>query len=467
MASGLDLRRAGAGLLATLCTAALVWSGTGLEPLWPMLWLAPLPVLAFAARASWRAAALAATSAWFLGGLNLWHYFHGVLEIPAFVVLPILLVLALVFASAVLLFRALLTRGRVWGALFGFPAAWVSFEYLLNLISPHGTLGSLAYSQLNCLPVLQLASLTGPWGISFLVLLLPASFVASLQTRRPVFAGTGFGVLALALLFGAARLAQPVGGARVRVGLVASDAPAQVDVARAGEPTARLLEAYSPHVESLAARGAQVVVLPEKLGVLSEGTDALLKSLSDRCGVDLVVGLIQPGPHGSNQARIYAPGLPVRTYDKQHLLPAFESQFRPGSTLTLLRRPSGLWGVAICKDLDFTSPARDYGRVGTGLLLVPAWDFVVDRFEHGHKAVMRGVEGGFAVARAAKQGYLTVSDDRGRILAEAATDPSGFVTLVIEVPVVHHATLYQRWGDWFAWITLGLLAISLGRLRSR
>ena len=50
-------------------------------------------------------------------------------------------------------------------------------------------------------------------------------------------------------------------------------------------------------------------------------------------------------------------------------------------------------------------------------MLVPAWDFTLDRFEHGHIAVMRAVEDGFSLARAARGGFLTVSDDRGRILA--------------------------------------------------
>lgn len=51
-------------------------------------------------------------------------------------------------------------------------------------------------------------------------------------------------------------------------------------------------------------------------------------------------------------------------------------------------------------------------------MLVPAWDFVADLWQHGQIAVMRGVEDGFSIARAAKQGYLTVSDNRGRIVAE-------------------------------------------------
>ena len=75
---------------------------------------------------------------------------------------------------------------------------------------------------------------------------------------------------------------------------------------------------------------------------------------------------------------------------------------------------------------------------------------------------MRGVESGFAMVRDAKVGLLTASDDRGRILAEEATHSDGtLVTMLATVPVRHDSTLYQVWGDWFAWFDLAGLAALL------
>ena len=54
-------------------------------------------------------------------------------------------------------------------------------------------------------------------------------------------------------------------------------------------------------------------------------------------------------------------------------------------------------------------------------MLVPAWDFRVDGFWHGHIAVMRAVEDGFSLVRSARNGLITVADDRGRIVAETAS----------------------------------------------
>lgn len=97
-------------------------------------------------------------------------------------------------------------------------------------------------------------------------------------------------------------------------------------------------------------------------------------------------------------------------------------------------------------------------------MLVPGWDFNLDRGWHGHIAIMRGVEDGFSIVRAAKNGYLTVSDDRGRILSETRSDSAPFVTLLTQVPVTHDATLYLLLGDWFAWLALAILVVTLIRL---
>ena len=173
MAFASDSRSISIALVVVATTSVMVWFGTGLFPMWPLLWFAPLPVLLFAGRSSLWAAALASALSWVLGSLNMWHYFSAALHMPPPVRVVILVVPALVFMLAVLFYRALLRRGAWWSALLGFPAAWVSFEYVFNLISPHGSAASLSYSQLNCLSVLQLAAITGPWGISFLLLPFP------------------------------------------------------------------------------------------------------------------------------------------------------------------------------------------------------------------------------------------------------------------------------------------------------
>jgi apolipoprotein N-acyltransferase len=459
---------------AAAATAVMLWFGNGLNPWWPLMWFAPLPVLLFALRSSWWAAGITAAAAWLVSGLNLWGYFH-LLGLTFGGWLAIFGIVAIFAAAAVLLFRALVLGGALWSGLVAFPAIWVVLEWIRNLTTPHGTAGSLAYTQLKFLPFLQLASITGPWGMAFLLLLFPAALAIGLNLRhqQPLRAFRVIAVtccvLGAVLIFGAVRLATAPRSPLVRVGLIASDLPANVDVAANGTEAQRLFERYASEAENLAAKGAQVIVLPEKLGVVLDAenanADPIFQQLANRTGATIVVGEVHvSGVAKYNQARIYQPHAEVLSYDKEHMLPPFESPLTPGTTLVTLPRQQETWGVAICKDMDFAGPARRYGKEDVGLILVPAWDFKRDRTWHGHIAVMRGVEDGFSMVRTAKNGFLTVSDDRGRVLAETRSDAAPFATLLASVPAVHSATLYLLLGDWFAWVACALLALAVVQL---
>jgi apolipoprotein N-acyltransferase len=482
MASALSYRQPVETVLAIVATAAMFYFGNGLEPWWPLMWFAPLPVLLFALRSKWWAAAVTAVAVMMLGNLNMWSYFTKTLRMPGLAWVGIFFAAGAVFAAGVLLFRVLVLNGAAWSGLLALPAVWVTSEYVRNVTSPHGSAGSLAYSQLKFLPFLQLASITGPWGMSFVLLLFPAAIAIGLHMRQTSpkralqVAAAGVGVVAAVLVFGAVRLALPQKQMqKVKVGLITSDEKGNDTVTDPGADTERLFRDYAREAERLATDGAQAIVMPEKLGVTLEGkatgTDAVLQSVAGQTGATIVAGVLHvDAPVKHNQARIYVPGSVVQRYDKQHMLPPFESNLTPGTSLQVLPRPQQKWGVAICKDMDFASPARLYGEAGTGLMLVPGWDFVVDGRWHGHIAVMRGVEDGFSIARAAKNGFLTVSDDRGRIVGEVSSSSAPFATLLVDVPAAHSWTVYQLLGDSFAWVAIALLVFAMMqmvRLRGR
>ena len=474
MAFAVNYRRLAEAVLSIAATGAMYYFGNGLNPLWPLMWIAPLPVLVFALRNSGWAAAMVTAIAMLLGSLNMWGYLTQTIGTPGLVWFGIFLAASAVFAAGVLLARALVLCGEVWSGLLALPAIWVTSEFVRNLTTPHGSAGSLAYSQLRFLPFLQLASITGPWGMSFVLLLFPAALAIALHLRKTSpkralqVAVAGVMVVAVVLVFGAVRLSMSP-TQMVKIGLITSDVKGNATVTDPGADTERLFHDYARVARQLAASGAQAIVMPEKLGVIEEGrsadTDATLQSVANQTGVTIVAGVVNVDSTVKyNQARIYEPGSEVRRYDKQHMLPPFESNLKPGAALTVLSRSPQKWGVAICKDMDFASPARLYGKSGVGLMLVPGWDFVVDDTWHGHIAVMRGVEDGFSIARAAKSGFLTVSDDRGRVVGEVRSSSAPFATLLVNVADSHSRTVYQAMGDWFAWVAILLLVFVLVRL---
>jgi apolipoprotein N-acyltransferase len=116
--------------------------------------------------------------------------------------------------------------------------------------------------------------------------------------------------------------------------------------------------------------------------------------------------------------------------------------------------------------MHFPAMARAYGGAGAALMAVPAWDFTVDGWMAERMSLLRGVEGGFAMARSAREGRLSLSDSRGAVLAESASGPGvSLVQASLKVPDAAEPTFYARFGDCFGWAALGLAVILI--LRSR
>lgn len=455
-----------AGAAALVLSATALFFSTGLHPIWWLTWLAPVPVLVFAHRARPLPAACVAFGAWLAGGLNMWTYL-GRVEVPVGVRLLAVTVPAVVFACAALLGRALAVRGHVVAAALAVPALWVTVEYLQSLLSPHGTFGSIAYSQMDFLDAVQVAAVCGIWGVSFLVLLVPSAVGALLSPHATAGARTQLGALCLALLavalgYGFARLyMEPNAVALVPVGLAASDIP-ELPVAADTPEAAHALDAYVTELDALGAGGARFVVLPETVAAVSDADAPRVfdrfASTAARHRMGVVVGFDRKsGDAEFNTAVEFPPDGAPSVYRKRHLVPGLEARYTPGTAVSVSGDAVSSWGVAVCKDMDFPPLGRQYGDAGVPLMLVPAWDFESDAWLHSRMAMMRGVESGFAIARSARQGMLTVSDDRGRVVAERASDSAPVATLLARVPVGGGGTFYARFGDWFAWLCCGLL----------
>jgi apolipoprotein N-acyltransferase len=464
--------------LVTLCltaSAALFFLGTGLAPVWLLLWLAPIPVLWLAPRVSAGQAFLVAAAAFALGGFNIWYYM--LIVTPIRVTLLNALAPACLFATAVVLFRHRVLRGRLWQAAVIVPAFWVTYEYVRSLVSIHGTIGNISYSQITFLPILQLAAVTGIWGISFSLFFFAAA-VAALLSRGPAREKKALAVMAMVFFvcvfgYGFLRLSgSPKNPPMVKVALVASD-DSEMLMAFTPEQALGMYDRFGTKMQTMERQGIQVFVLPEHSGPVTDASvaaaDEKLGALAKETNAFVAIGVDRIRPAVSwNEERLYAPdGKLAATYDKHHLLPPFEDRFTPGSTRSTVKEASGTWGMQICKDLDFQRLSRQYARDGVGLMIVPGEDFTLDGWSHGSIAIMRGVEGGFSIARSAKTSVLYATDDRGRVLARQSTMFLPFATVVTSVPVHHDVTLYSRWGDWFAWLNIALLAGLIGAAIAR
>src|SRR6266571_2261940 len=209
-----------------LASAAFSYLGTGLQPIWWMLWLAPVPVLAIEPRIRNSTAFLLGSVAWLIGEMNQWNYARHEIELPWQIMILYFVVPAAVFGLGVLFVRGFLRGGLLFLAALAFPVYWVAYEYLTAIASPHSTWGNLAYTQMNCLPVIQIASITGIWGISFIMFLFAGTTAALLSGagkpwQRRVLAIAVGAAVCVVFVFGKWRLQSNSSARPVAVTLVA------------------------------------------------------------------------------------------------------------------------------------------------------------------------------------------------------------------------------------------------------
>jgi len=451
---------------------------------WWALWLAPIPVLLLSVQTSGIRAFGIAFIAFLTGRLSWLSYLHAVLPLP--LVLVFTLFFPLAFGLVIIATRKMTKVAPPAAAIFAYPVLWTAFEYLQFLLSRDGTIGSIAYTQSNFLPLVQLASITGVLGITFLVSYVPSVIALAIYYHRQgkkirhsiLPAGI---LLVIVLSYGLFRLydGQPQKNIAVGLAALSKNAHSNMHDPRPEIPS-RLAHLYLQEVKTLAGQGAKVILLPEKGIPVSDSSGQVITGLfqdaARQLGITIITGVTRMyKDHPECQAWVISPdGQLLLNYRKVNL---FEGEviegFVPGKAPGCFTQDGNTAGVAICKDLDYERYISGYRRLGASILYVPAWDFNRDGWLHSRIAMMRAVENGFSLVRNAREGRLTISDDRGRVLAEANSEDGKSASLTGTTGPAAGPTFYSRWGNWFGWLDLVVAAYFLlsivirhpGRLR--
>lgn len=439
-------------VLAALLSGAMFYLSQGLDNVWVLAWLAPAPLLwlAYGRTPTWQLLAASVFAALASGA----YVFQCYRMLPPLVIGAAMVLQAILFCAGIGFARAMHRRSPPLVVLFAYPACWTAFELLSEIASPNGTFGSFAYSTMSAPVLIQSASLAGMYAVTFLICLFANTLAMAMRAKREDAAAVLLGLLICAanVAFGSWRLAQPQRDTVRVAALVDETAMEKTWNARTQEDAVAVAQTYATEIRSAAAKGASLAVTPEGgIPSIPQWRAAILAPLfavSKGTGTQIIAGFYQSKPPADFTLAIRPDGT-MQRYDKRHPVPGLESQFTPG-------RASGWLGhsraMEICKDMDFPDTVRRDAARGVRLMGVPAGDFGKDAWLHARMAVMRGVENGFALVRAAHAGLVTASDAQGRLIASKTDAPSGLTAIVADLPLGPGPTLYTRMGNAFAWL---------------
>lgn len=440
-------------------------------------WLAPVPWLIAAERLrGWRAGLLllgCATLALTLQTLKIISA-----PMPYSMAVAIGVPVGLITGLMCLAWAAMQRRlGPIWG-IYVYVALATLMDWLSVVVSPTGAWGVSANSQLENLPLLQLASLGGLSLIGALMAWVAAGLAAVLtqggRGLRAAWAHLAAALLCLllALGWGAWRLDRLDMGPTLAVAGVVGQRPSSDQPAPASRAErARLRQ------EDMFARSALAAQRGAKLLVWSEGAvqvepaqeEALRGRAADfarRHGVELLMAYVvitQTAPlRLDNKFEWFGPdGAGLLVYRKHKPAPGEPALVGEGP-MPVLQRPWGKAAGAICYDYDFPSLAREQARAGAGLVLLPSGDWRgIDPY-HTLMARLRAIEGGMALLRPVEGGSSMLFDALGRQRAAIGAQGDSEGILLAQAPTQQVPTFYTRWGDWPLLPAAAGLLLSLG-----
>jgi len=431
---------------------------------------------------------------------------QGFLPFPWVLSVPLVFVVGVIITLPYLIDRVVAPRlGGMLGTLV-FPLAVTTVWYLFAVVSPWGTVYNPAYTQYGNLPLLQLLSVTGLWGIVFVMSWL-ASVVNWAWERSFAWPRVRGGaalyasLLALVLLFGGVRLALfPAQASTVRV---AGITPSHAVIAAAEKPISELSQndvqalisgkatqavreiirrASAPVFDDLLSRseqearaGAKIIIWPEQSGglvlFLQEDEAALLaraSALARTTGTYLDLGMVmvlqQPVQSHfflDESILIDPTGSVVWRYEKAH--PAPGEQEAPGDgNVPTVQTPYGRLATVVCYDADFPGTMRQAGQAGADIMLVPSNDWQAYDPYHTQLITFRAIENGYSLVRQTSNGLAMAVDYEGHVLAASdyfTTDPQ---VMVAYVPMQGVRTIYAMIGDLFAWLSVAGLVVLIG-----
>jgi apolipoprotein N-acyltransferase len=389
--------------------------------------------------------------------------------------------------------------GMVWLA----PIFWVAMEWLRSWVGggfPWALLGS---SLATVLPVVQLASVTGVYGLSLLVVLVSTAAAAlTLSRRRPDRIGAAV-VAALTLVIAAAGTMRVAGSALTRSGTVIRVGLVQGNVAqdRKWNPAFRdqILGNYLALSQRVIDAGARLVLWPEAATPFFFDAESALaapiRQLASLTRTPFLIGTDEivrgaggePDRYYNAAVLVGADGRSHRSYRKMQLVPFGEyvplkqllffvgplveavSDFSAGTDPIVFEAGDSRVSVAICYEVVYPWIARAFVSQGSQLLATITNDAWFGRssapYQHFEQASIRAVENGRYLVRAANTGISGVVDPYGRVLA--ATPLFEPAATTVDVRLHDHRTIYSYIGDLVAWLSAAATALVLIVLRRR
>jgi apolipoprotein N-acyltransferase len=393
------------------------------------------------------------------------------------------------------------------------PLGMALCEFIVPQIFPCGQWITQAWHPL----VIQIAELTGPYGVTALLMMVNGALYDLLSRDRAAArsAIAAAVVLAAALTFGAVRMRQVddliAQAPRLKIGLVQPNFAYTADGEFSREEALRELSALQEQSRRLVRAGADLVVWSEGSYPVALPRDLRVDFPPDspamiRRGFDapVIIGAntVELGQDDAFNSALLLDrsGQAVGRYDKvrllafgeyipgvdlfpwlRNLLPTGTGRFNAGAgpgIMTLNADQDRTWrlGPLICYEDLLPGYISDVGKLHPDILVNLTSDqwfgANTEPWEHFALSVFSTIELRVALARSVNSGISALIDPNGRVLEKTYAndpyrDPRGSDGLLVSAPKMQGGhTLFVAWGSWFPCLcAVALLVLAVRAFR--
>ncbi|MBE0697072.1 MAG: hypothetical protein IH586_09125, partial [Anaerolineaceae bacterium] len=346
-------------------------------------------------------------------------------------------------------------------------------------------IGAQAYFQYSNLALLQMLSITGMWGIVFLVgwfgpvvnYIWERGLAVKVVRRNSLI----YALMMLAvLLYGGARLAYaPQAAGTVRIhGFTAVDMRTemlpklheaqQVSWQDYRQLSAETQDLYLAGTVREARAGAQIVHWPEMAVNLLEEDEAdflaRAKKITSEESIYLVMAYALTNRDDrpfDNKLLILDPAGEVVLEHHKYGGADLDGAVPGDGVLRTVKTPYGILSGIICNDTNHEEVVAQAGKNQTDILFAPSMELKAIDPIHAHMATYRAIENGVTLVRQADNGLSIAVDPYGRVSATMDHFNNSERVMVAKVPILSTFTVYPYIGDLFAWLAIAGFGILL------
>lgn len=370
------------------------------------------------------------------------------------------------------------------------PSLWVIIQFLRSLGAYGFTWGGLCHSQAYNLPILQIASITGCWGIEFLICMFNFSLAEFLTNKTRYKSVIAVSIIILAIsAFGYYQIKNfnSDNGKQISVRLVQGNV--EQDVIPDQEYLEQTLSQYISSSININKPQPNITIWPETtlpIDLLHTSYNDQIQQLSNALDSTFVIGAYSLGKRFRNSAYFYEPNTDKpKLYSKVRLVPFGEyvplrkhlkivesygvrpDDLESGLSYQPINIKQGKAGTAICFESLFPQISRLLTKRGAQYLFIITNDAWFNNTQaarlHFAMAKIRAVENHRWIARGAATGVSGVIDPIGRTVESLPIFKRGIIDS--KIYALDNLTFYSIYGDYFAYLCGLIVVIALLSLR--